>query len=141
VHVRPIDLLLVDDDELDVMNVQRALAAAGVDAIDVVTASDGVEALALLRSGAVRRERLVVVLDLRMPRMGGLEMLRVMRGDPALAALPVIVLTTSDDARDLREAYALHVAGYFVKPSTSADYRALVGTLKQYWGACARPAS
>lgn len=140
-HVRPIDLLLVDDDELDVMNVQRALAAAGVDAIDVVTASDGVEALALLRSGAVRRERLVVVLDLRMPRMGGLEMLRVMRGDPALAALPVIVLTTSDDARDLREAYALHVAGYFVKPSTSADYRALVGTLKQYWGACARPAS
>ena len=138
-HVRPIDLLLVDDDELDVMNVQRALATAGADGVDVVVASDGIEALALLRSGAVRRDRLVILLDLRMPRMGGLEMLRVMRSDPALAELPVIVLTTSDDAGDRREAFALHVAGYFVKPSTSADYRALLGAVMQYWGACERP--
>lgn len=141
-QARPIELLLVDDDELDVMNVQRALAAGGGDDVPaVIVAGDGLEALAILRGGAVHHERVVVVLDLRMPRMSGLELLRAMRADPALHMIPAIVLTTSDDPDDLREAYALHCGGYFVKPSSSADYRALVGTLRQYWSTSARPAS
>lgn len=140
-QVRPIELLLVDDDELDVMNVQRALAAAaGEDVSEIIVAGDGLEALAILRSGAVHPERVVVVLDLRMPRMSGLELLRAIRADAALHMIPAVVLTTSDDPSDLREAYALHCGGYFVKPSSQADYRALVGTLRQYWATSARPA-
>src|SRR5262245_36624420 len=93
---REIHILLVDDDDLDVMNVTRVLGnAPGI--ASITHACDGVEALRQLRGGTLPSERLVIVLDLRMPRMSGLELLRELRGDPALAHFPAIVLTTSDD--------------------------------------------
>ncbi|MBD1941970.1 response regulator, partial [Coleofasciculus sp. FACHB-712] len=94
-------------------------------------------ALAMLRgtddSTKVPRERRLVLLDLNMPKMGGIEFLRELRADPELKAIPVIVLTTSNEDKDKVEAYNLNVAGYIVKPVTFAKFVEVVATLNQYW--------
>jgi CheY-like chemotaxis protein len=133
---RSLHILLVDDDEVDVRNVRRALQRnheRGLAAATLHVAGDGVEALELLRSGVIPARRRLILLDLNMPRMNGLELLRALRADPALAALPVVVLTTSDDERDKMEAYDLNVAGYLVKPVDFASTVALMAALETYW--------
>ena len=108
---RSLHILLVDDDEVDVMNVRRALQRNQERGLAVATlhvAGDGVEALELLRAGAIPAHRRLVLLDLNMPRMNGLELLRALRANPDLAALPVVVLTTSDDENDKLDAYGLN---------------------------------
>src|SRR5688500_5746232 len=94
-----LNILLVEDDELDVLNLRRALLPHPA-VNPLVHASDGVAALALLRGAAVPRGRLVIVADLRMPRMNGLEFLQALRADRELSMIPVVVLTTSADERD-----------------------------------------
>ena len=138
---RSLHILLVDDDEVDVMNVRRALQRnqeRGL-AATLHVAGDGVEALELLRAGAIPARRRLVLLDLNMPRMNGLELLRALRADPELAALPVVVLTTSDDERDKMEAYGLNVAGYLVKPVDFASTVDLMAALETYWTAVELP--
>ena len=132
VSPRPLNILLVEDDDVDVMNVRRAFRQFHI-MNPLFVASDGVEALSMLRSGAVPSERRLVLLDLNMPRMNGIELLRELRSDPSLHATPVVVLTTSDDERDRIEAYNLHVAGYLVKPVTFASFCDLMVTLNTYW--------
>ncbi len=129
---RKINLLLVEDDELDVINVQRAFQnAPGI--ADIHLARDGAEALEILRSGNLSLTRLLVLLDLRMPRMSGLEFLHHLRQDDKLHALPVVVLTTSRDDNDLREAYRHHVAGYLLKPVSLAKFRDCMNRLQAYF--------
>jgi CheY-like chemotaxis protein len=126
-------ILLVDDDEVDVMNVQRAFKKNNI-VNPLYVARDGVEALEMLRAqGAVPRERRLVLLDLNMPRMNGLELLRALREDPALRGITVVVLTTSDDDRDKVEAYNLNVAGYILKPVTFTAFVEAMATLNKYW--------
>lgn len=129
---RPIDILLVEDDELDVINVERATQGAP-DVRSLKVACDGSEALDLLRSGDVSLERLLVLLDLRMPRMSGLEFLAQLRADPRLCRVPVIVLTTSAHEEDRNEAFRLGAAGYFVKPGATGPFRELFTALRSYW--------
>src|SRR5437879_6124904 len=116
---RPLNILLVEDDELDVMSIRRAFKKNNI-VNPLYVARDGVEALAMLRGEpgalAIPDQRQLILLDLNMPRMGGIEFLRELRADPALRATPVIVLTTSDEERDKVDAYNLNVAGYIVKP-------------------------
>ena len=125
-------ILLVEDDAVDVMNVRRAFARAGI-ASALHVADDGLEGLAMLRDGRVTAGRRLVLLDLNMPRMGGREFLRALRADPVLSATPVVVLTTSDDANDLADAYAHHVAGYLLKPVTPARFLDLMTIFDRYW--------
>jgi CheY-like chemotaxis protein len=132
VTARPIDILLVEDDELDVMNVERATQGAS-EVRTLTVASDGSEALETLRSGALALDRLLVLLDLRMPRMSGLELLAEMRADARLRKVPVIILTTSAHEDDRAEAFRLGAAGYFIKPGATAPLRELIATLRQYW--------
>ena len=132
VSPRPLNILLVEDDDIDVMNVRRAFRQFHI-MNPLFVASDGVEALSMLRSGEVPTDRRLVLLDLNMPRMNGIELLRELRSDPSLHATPVVVLTTSDDERDRIEAYNLHVAGYLVKPVTFASFCDLMVTLNKYW--------
>jgi CheY-like chemotaxis protein len=126
-----VNILLVEDDEVDVMNVQRAFAKNHI-TNPLFVARNGLEALTMLR-GDMPKGRRIVLLDLNMPRMNGIEFLRELRGDPELAAIPVIVLTTSTDDRDKIEAYRLNVAGYLVKPVTFSDFSDLMVTLNRYW--------
>lgn len=125
-------LLLVEDDDLDVMNVHRALGQA-TEIASITVCRDGVEALQLLRAGELAMDRLVTVVDLRMPRMSGLEMLREVRADPRLQRMPVVVLTTSDDPQDRAAAFCLGAAGYFVKPAAPVRFRQIMDAMRSYW--------
>ena len=127
-----LNILLVDDDEVDVMNVQRALKKNEIPST-LYTAHDGLQALDALRSGAIPAERRLILLDLNMPRMNGIEFLRELRADPLLRSNIVIVLTTSDEERDLVEAYNLNVAGYLLKPVAFHQFVALLGNVQNYW--------
>ena len=127
-----LNILLVDDDEIDVMTVRRAFGKANI-ANKLFVATDGIEALKLLRSSSIPPLRRVVLLDLNMPRMSGIEVLREIRSDPALAALTVVVLTTSNEDRDRVEAYRLNVAGYLLKPVTFHAFAEVMSTLNKYW--------
>lgn len=127
-----LNILLVDDDEVDVMTVKRAFAKANI-ANKVFVATDGIEALELLRQDSLPTARRLILLDLNMPRMNGIEFLREVRADPALQALTVVVLTTSNEDRDRVEAYQLNVAGYLVKPVTFHAFADIMTTLNKYW--------
>jgi CheY-like chemotaxis protein len=129
---RPLNLLLVEDDEVDVMNVRRALKSIGVE-LPLHVAGTAAEALDMLRDGTVPRARRLVVLDLNMPRMNGIEFLRALRADPALSCTAVVVLTTSNDARDCEDASNLNVAGYILKPVSFQEFCDAMATLIQYW--------
>lgn len=130
------NLLLVDDDEVDVMTVQRAFKKNNI-TNPFYVANNGMEALAMLRGEdnlpRIPLERRLVLLDLNMPKMGGIEFLRELRADPNLRAIPVIVLTTSQEDKDKVEAYHLNVAGYIVKPVTFTNFVKVVAALNQYW--------
>jgi CheY-like chemotaxis protein len=128
----PLNILLVDDDEVDVMTVKRAFSKANI-ANKLFVATDGIEALGMLRADGVPPQRRLMLLDLNMPRMSGIELLREVRADPALQAMTVIVLTTSNEDRDRVEAYRLNVAGYLLKPVTFHAFAEVMVTLNKYW--------
>jgi len=127
-----LNILLVEDDAVDVMNVQRAFRKNNI-VNPLFVASNGLEALEMLRNGSVPRARRIVLLDLNMPRMNGIEFLQELRRDPELAGTPVVVLTTSSADRDRTDAFKLNVAGYLVKPVKFADFCELMATLNKYW--------
>ncbi len=127
-----LNILLVEDDEVDVMNVRRAFLKNRI-ANPLFVAGDGVAALDMLRSGEIPRERRLILLDLNMPRMTGLEFLRELRREPTLHSTPVVVLTTSNDERDKIEAYDLNVAGYLLKPVTFVNFVEVMAALNKYW--------
>jgi CheY-like chemotaxis protein len=132
VHDNELNILLIDDDEVDVMTVKRAFAKANI-SNKVFVASDGIEALSMLRTDGIPPSRRLVLLDLNMPRMNGIEFLREIRQDPALQPLTVVVLTTSNEDRDRIEAYQLNVAGYLLKPVTFPAFAEVMTTLNKYW--------
>ena len=135
-----IDILLVEDDAVDVMTVQRAFKKSKV-SNPLHIAANGIEALELLRSPQkpLKNSRCVILLDLNMPKMNGIEFLRELRQDPEFRQLPVIVLTTSDQEKDRVEAYNLHVAGYILKPVTFSKFVEVVTVLNHYWTLCEFP--
>jgi CheY-like chemotaxis protein len=127
-----LNILLVDDDEVDVMTVKRAFSRANI-TNQLYVATDGIEALRMLRSDGIPPARRLVLLDLNMPRMSGIELLREIRADPALQPITVVVLTTSNEDRDRVEAYQLNVAGYLLKPVTFHAFAEVMSTLNKYW--------
>jgi CheY-like chemotaxis protein len=129
---RILNILLVEDDDIDVMNVRRAFEKNHI-ANPLFVASNGLEALEMLRGGAMPKSRRIVLLDLNMPKMNGIEFLRELRADPALRQTPVVVLTTSNDERDRVETYGLLVAGYLLKPVTFTNFCELMTALNKYW--------
>jgi CheY-like chemotaxis protein len=131
-HEKMLNILLVEDDDVDVMNVRRAFKKNNI-CNPLWVAGNGLDGLEMLRTGDMPRERRLVLLDLNMPRMNGIEFLRELRADPDLRSVPVVVLTTSDDERDRVEAYNLNVAGYILKPVTLMNFVEAMATLNKYW--------
>ena len=128
---RSLNILLVEDDEIQQVNVRRALENAGVES-ELFVAADGREALEMLRSGLMPARRLVL-LDVHMPRMGGIEFLRAVRNDPALKPLVVVMLTSSEEMEDKREALALSASGYLLKSHNFSKFSEQLRVLDQYW--------
>jgi CheY-like chemotaxis protein len=114
------------------MTVKRCFEQAHI-SNPLYVAGDGLEALEKLHSGEVPNGRRLVLLDLNMPRMNGIEFLRELRADPKLRATPVVVLTTSAAEQDKLDAYDLNIAGYLVKPVKFATFSELIVTLNKYW--------
>ncbi len=129
---RMTNILVVDDDQVDSRNIQRAFEKGRI-SNPLFFASDGLEGLEILRSNTMPAERRLVLLDINMPRMNGLEMLAEMRADPVLKLIPVVVLTTSNDDRDRLEAYDLGIAGYMLKPVTFVGFVEVMSKLNHYW--------
>ncbi|MEL6554844.1 MAG: response regulator [Cyanobacteria bacterium J06621_11] len=135
------NILLVEDDTVDVMNVKRSFKKSNIKN-PLYIAGNGVEALAILRGEAeikMPKTRRLVLLDLNMPKMGGIEFLKELRADETLKPTPVIVLTTSDQERDRIEAYNFNVAGYILKPVTFINFAEVMATLNHYWTLCEMP--
>lgn len=134
---KQVNILLVEDDEVDIMNVQRAFKKSNV-SHSLHIARNGMEALQMLR--AENAEKIpsprIVLLDLNMPRMGGLELLQELRNDPQLRPTMVVIVTTSNEDRDKAAAYNLNVAGYLLKPLSSDGFVEMITTLDQYWQLC-----
>jgi CheY-like chemotaxis protein len=128
-----LQVLLVEDDQIDVENVRRAFAKSGA-AVQLTVASDGERALELLRGGLFPLDNCVILLDLNMPRMNGIEFLRALRRDPAYDQVPIVVLTTSDAEPDRVGAHDLDVSGYMLKPITFDDFVTTLAAAETYWG-------
>jgi CheY-like chemotaxis protein len=131
----PVTLLLIEDDQVDVMAARRALKELQI-ANPLVVARDGVEALNLLRGTNGKRalERpYIVLLDLNMPRIGGIELLDAMRNDPILRRTIVFVLTTSEAEKDRLRAYDRNVAGYLLKQRAGSSFVDAMSMLEHYW--------
>jgi len=129
---KPLHILLVEDDQIDQMNVRRAFERNKI-MNPLYIAENGLEALEMLRDGRVPDERRLILLDLNMPKMNGIEFLRSLREDPQLGHTPVVVLTTSNDEQDKVQAYDLNVAGYLLKPVTFTNFVELTAALNKYW--------
>jgi CheY-like chemotaxis protein len=131
-----IEILLVDDQAGERELLTHALGAHGM--ARATRMEEGVEgALSYLREAAARLPQPVlpklILLDLKLKNGTGLECLRAVRATPHLAYLPVVVLTTSDDPRDVRACYAAGANGYAIKPDTLAGLTRLIGDICDYW--------
>lgn len=129
---KQLNILLVEDDDIDVMTVQRAFRKNNI-SNPLKVAGNGIEALEMLRSGEIPPFNRIVLLDINMPRMDGIEFLRELRADPALRATTVVVLTTSNEDRDRVQAYEFNVAGYLLKPVTFVNFVEIMAMLNKYW--------
>jgi CheY-like chemotaxis protein len=127
-------ILLVEDNPADVEIARRALRETG-GAVELIVVRDGQEALDYL----LRRDRDgwrspdLILLDLNMPRLNGLEVLRQVRANAELAGVPVIVLTTSDRPEDVQQTYAAGATSYIEKPQDFGRFVEVLRTLRQYW--------
>jgi CheY-like chemotaxis protein len=128
---KEVTIFLVDDDEIDAMTVERGFLKQRI-SNPVVRASDGLEALEMLRSGSIKPP-FIILLDLQMPRMGGLEFIREIRQDPELKSCVIFVLTTSRHDEDVLASYSLNIAGYILKENTGEEFLDIINMLQGYW--------
>jgi len=131
-----VNILLVEDDEVDIMNVQRAFKKNNI-SNPLHVARNGIEALEILKS-SVHPPR-VILLDINMPKMGGIEFLGELRKIPELRSSSVFVMTTSNEESDKIAAYDLNVAGYILKPLSFEGFTSAVAILNHYWHLCEMP--
>jgi two-component system response regulator len=141
VHLR--DILVVDDNDNDVELMLISLGDLKL-ANEITVVRDGVEGLDYLYrrgrfAGRIGDAPLFVMLDLNMPRMGGIDMLAEMRRDNALRTLPVIIMTSSREDPDLRRCYELGINAYVVKPVDFDQFSRTVSTLGIFWALINEP--
>lgn len=133
--MRGVNILLVEDDDVDVMAVKRAFNELKI-ANPLYVAHDGIEALEMLRgtNGHTPLSRpYIIILDLNMPRMGGLEFLEVVRADPDLHRSVVFAMTTSADEEDRVRAYDKNVSGYVLKHRPGHSFLDAVSMIEHFW--------
>ena len=128
--MRIMNILLVEDDAIESMKVNR-VASQVSPSFSITEAKNGEEAMTLLESKVIFPD--VILLDLNMPRMNGIEFLRKMRQNAKLKHIPTVILTTSDNRKDLVECYSIGISGYIVKPLSLNDYQTRLRRLLNYW--------
>jgi CheY-like chemotaxis protein len=124
-------ILIVEDDIVDAMTVNRSLKELQVaNRVDVI--ENGEDALAFLQDPQ-QEAPCIILLDLKMPKMNGVEFLQIIKHDATLRRIPVVVLTTSRDEHDKIRCFELGVAGYLVKPVDYQHFVEMLGVFTQYW--------
>jgi CheY-like chemotaxis protein len=134
-EAKSVNILLVEDDEIDVKAFKRAFSKLNI-TNPLHVESDGVHAFEYLER--CMNEKLdetpnLLILDINMPRMNGLELLKKIRADERMRSLIVFMLTTSNDERDKFEAYDLNVAGYMLKTDMGSGFQRAIELVDNYW--------
>jgi len=124
-------ILLVEDDKVDTMTVTRALKEIHV-SNNIINVGNGIDALEYLRNEN-NETPCIILLDLNMPKMNGIEFLEVVKHDEKLKMIPVVVLTTSKEEQDKVDSFRLSVAGYMIKPVDYRQFVEVVRTINVYW--------
>ncbi|GGR88854.1 response regulator [Deinococcus sedimenti] len=133
-------ILIVDDNPNDVELALTALDDVSAGDAEVSVASSGTEALHLLRAARDQGQLPdLILLDLKMPQMDGLAVLDAIRAETGLEGIPVVMLTTSGESRDIRESYAHGASAYVVKPLDFTQFREALRTIQAFWTALNRP--
>jgi CheY-like chemotaxis protein len=126
-----LNILLIEDDVIEIMKFNRVLKTLGMNH-KVIEANNGEEALEILKVKEVIPD--IIVLDFNMPKINGIEFLRILKKDDFLKYIPAILLTTSNNHTDVMECYKIGIAGYIIKPLKYEDYLDRIKTLLEYWG-------
>ncbi|ADV50339.1 response regulator [Cellulophaga sp. E16_2] len=124
------DVLFIEDDTIETMKLQRTVSKLQLKH-NIIEAKNGEQALDILKSSSKLPD--IILLDLNMPRMSGIEFLEIIKADPKYKYLPTIILTTSENRADLLECYRIGVAGYVIKPLKYEDYETKLKTVFEYW--------
>jgi len=133
-----VDILLVEDNASDAELTMRALTKGNLN-YKLFWVKDGVEALDFIRCAGEFEQRdrehdlKVILLDLKMPRLDGLDVLRELKNDVRTKALPVVIMTSSNQERDIAEAYSLGVNGFVTKPVHLAEFSSVVASIGRFW--------
>jgi len=139
-HGKTINILLVEDNQPDVVLTQEAFKGARI-SNSIYVVEDGVEAMDFLYRRGKYPEMPrpdLILLDLNLPRKDGRSVLTEIKSDPALASIPVVVLTTSSDERDVIRAYAAHANCYIIKPVDFLQFMGIVRSIEGFWLTVAR---
>ncbi len=124
------NILLIEDDNIEIMKLQRMVAKLSLKHT-IIEAKNGEEAIRFLASGEQLPD--IVLLDLNMPRMSGIEFLEILKKDQRLRYLPTVILTTSENRIDLLKCYEIGIAGYIIKPLKYESYQAKLEKVLAYW--------
>jgi len=122
-------ILLIEDDAIEILKFNRSLIKLR-EVHELIEAHNGENALDILAGNS---QIDLILLDLNMPKMNGFEFLKQLRTDPNLKYIPTVVLTTSINRSDLKQAYSIGIAGYLVKPLKYEDYVLKIASLLNYW--------
>jgi CheY-like chemotaxis protein len=134
-RARRVDILLIEDSPGDVRLMHETLSDSGL-SVDLHLAQDGVEAMAFLRREGAYRDKPrpdLILLDLNLPKKSGRESLAEIKADPELRGIPILVLTTSEDEKDIFEAYDLHANCYIAKPLDLVRFARIVKLIEEFW--------
>ncbi|WP_348667179.1 response regulator [uncultured Polaribacter sp.] len=126
-----LDVLLIEDNLIEVMKMERAISSLGLNHI-INVANNGEEALEILEDNQQWPD--LILLDLNMPRISGIEFLMILKNNEDLKHIPTVILTTSDNQKDIEECYRIGVSGYIVKPLKYYDYVDKIQNVLSYWG-------
>ena len=127
---KPLSILLVEDDIIEVMKFNRTVSSLKVNC-SINEAKNGEEAINYLNDSQQLPD--IIILDLNMPKINGIEFLKIMKGNDSLKGIPTIILTTSTNQTDLLECNRIGVSGYMVKPLKYEDYVSKITKTLSYW--------
>ena len=128
--IKSLKILLIEDDVIEVMKFNRTIGSLKL-SHKVIKANNGEDALKILENKNNRPD--IILVDLNMPKINGIEFLNILKSDNVLRYIPAIVLTTSSNMKDLRECYEVGIAGYLLKPLKYEDYVSRIEKLLAYW--------
>jgi len=125
-----LNILLIEDDAIEIMKLHRTIASLELNHT-IIEANNGLEALDFLNKKEILPD--IILLDLNMPKINGIEFLTILKADETFKFIPTIVLTTSSNNKDIMECYKIGIAGYVLKPLKYEDYVHKIDQVLEYW--------